>query len=263
MCVSIGPADFSDTIILAHFLEDGRNVLGYQNCAENKSKGPNAMILPIPSRDPMTSANCVDMSKYPGLFRMYVNLIKPRSRGMMKSLGIQTLGAIEVFDSGSYTVVLAADARDIPSVLEQVPENKRPNLHPEMFEAYARWYPGWPVALCCWDGEIEAEPLLWWYNPLPDFEKNHFLPGLDSHTGKVPDPAIKVDVDHALIIGVHAMSNVGTILDGVSPKVRELLPQHVYGTTLSTSLPNGDWVIPKLPPGSGIKWAERQKPPGF
>jgi hypothetical protein len=275
MCITVQRADLSKTILLAHALEDGRNIVGYQNRAKNRSRVPNAMLLPFPSLTPMTRKNCFDLSSQPKLFHDYAELVQPeqtRSRGLSKGTNFLDIPRAEVFDSGSYTVVLAQDARAIPAAIEQVPANKRPALHPELFDAYAQWYPGWSIALCCWDGEIEAEPLLWWYDPLPAYREHHFLPGLDGHDGTVPDPARKsVAVDHTIVVGAPvfraAAPNARHILKGVGDELRGVLPENVYGGVLQQQMRNGDW---KLPKEGWSRWSAldrlqepREKPPGF
>jgi hypothetical protein len=253
MCISINPAELTNTILLAHSVEhEGRivNVIGYQNVAKNKGAGPNAMLLPFPSAAPMSQANCLDLSAHPDLFKRYAALLKPETRGRSRSFSPPDDDLAEVFESGSYTVVLASNATAIPDAISRVPEHKRPRLHPELFDAYKLWYPGWSMALCCWDGTIEAEPLLWWYEPLPEYRDRHFLPGLDGHDGKVPDPAKKdVDVDHVIVIGSHTTGSLGPtagkVRDSVPPELRRFLPDHVYGGRLHRPMMNGDWVLPK------------------
>jgi hypothetical protein len=299
--MTIDPAELNKTILLAHTVErDGvtLNVLGYQNNATNKAypARPNAMVLPFPALDPMTQENCIDMTGQERLFRKYQAILTPQERSL--SLGMKGgdgLRSVEVFESGSYTVVLAADAKDIPSAMGRVPENKRPRLHPEMFDAIGMWYPDWPVALCCWDGTIEAEPMVWWYRPMAEYRDKHFLPGLDGHDGGVPDPARKsVPVDHTIIVGAppkglteaqenlpeqsrryvarhHNRRNAEHLLTDVPSEIRQWLPDHVYGDILAkhgtVQMRNGDWVFPKDGWENGnmrqrVK-AARVSPPGF
>ena len=70
-------------------------------------------------------------------------------------------------DSGIYTVVLASDAAVIPRALDQVPRSKRPAPNEKLFSWRSRQFPGWPVALCCFDNRDvrHATPMLWWYRP--------------------------------------------------------------------------------------------------
>jgi hypothetical protein len=269
------------TRLLAHSVDvDGRmlNVLGYQNKAKNKAwpRRPNAMILPFPAAEYMTQINCIDMTRAPNVLKEYSDLLRPRmrTRDLTKGLRSAAVASVEVFDSGSYTIALARNATDIPSALEQIPASKRPDLHPEIFDAYELWYPGWPVALCCWEGDIEAEPLLWWYKPKKEFQDFHFLPGLDGHEGGVPDPARKsVPVDHSIIIGgpAHDLQSAEGVLKDVPDKIRTWLPEYVYGDNLgdptTKQMRNGDWVLPK---GGWTRGNMRQRvqekrklPPGY
>lgn len=276
MCCTIGPAELENTILLAHSVEkDGRivNVVGYQNVAKSHGRGPNAMVLPFPAEMPMTRENCIDLTGHADLFKRYAELVKPpRPRSLSKGGIAVAASRLEVFDSGSYTVVLASDAKDIPGALEQVPLNRRPQPHPELFHAYDLWYPGWPVALCCWEGSIEAEPLLWWYEPLPEYREQHFLPGLDGHDGSIPDPARKsVPVDHVIVVGSETTGSLGPtathVRDSVPEILRPFLPDHVYGGVLRRQMKNGDWVLPKLGwtrhNASDLIGAPRHDPPGF
>lgn len=252
MCITVGAAELEKTILLAHSVEQEGctlNVLGYQNVAKNRDRGPNAMVLPFPAARPMSQENCIDLTGHADLFKRYAELVRPVQRGRALTKG-GFLNHVEVFDSGSYTVVLASDAKDIPSALERVREGRRPRPHPELFHAYDLWYPGWPVALCCWEGHIEAEPLLWWYEPLPEYREQHFLPGLDGHDGRVPDPARKsVPVDHVIVVGSETTGSLGPtatrVRDSVPESIRPFLPDHVYGGALHRQMKNGDWSLPK------------------
>lgn len=277
MCLTLQRATLSKTILLGHSIEiDGVtvNVIGYQNQAVNRYWGPNAMILPFPAASRMTQENCIDMSKAPDVLKEYSRLfLPPATRGISMSKGAMLSASVEIFDSGSYTVVLAADATDIPKVLDQLPKNRRPDPHPEIFDAYRLWYPDWPIALCCWDGEIKAEPLLWWYRPLPEYRDRHFLPGLDGHDGRVPDPTLKsVSVDHTVVLGCLRLNGVSAnadrIVRSLPSDIARWLPSHVCGYRFEErQLANGDWVIEKdglnLGTAEGRLKAPRAKPPGF
>lgn len=251
MCISIRPARLTNTILLAHSIvrPDGTpiNILGYQNSA--KTIGPNAMLLPIPAKA-LTSANCVDMSKSPDIFKEYKKLIESESnsRGLV-SRGICFSGP-EVFDSGSYTVILAPRAAALSAYLEQVPAAKRPTANPELFAQMDVWYPDFYFALCCWDGTMDAEPMVWWYEPLDAYKDHHFLPGLDAHDGGLPELEVPVDVDHTIIVGRPEPSlllggNAVQLASTVDPNIRQYMPNHVWGATFGDEMRNGDWRIKK------------------
>jgi len=289
MCVSLGPAKFSNTILyVGSAVRDGKDVhvLGYQNTAENlavagrppgldprlwsqviREQGAkpvgNAMILPFPAIAAMGEANVVDTSGCKSILKDIVTAVKPRSKGgtLMGGDRSMSFSAPIVFETGIYTVVLARDPRDIPAALAHVPEEKRPDLKPEIFAAYAEWYPGWQIALCCFSNAdaVEADPLLWWYEPA--FPDVYFAPALDSHTGGVPDLDATVDVDHAVtFMSTEGRAPSVEYADTLSDEVRALLPTHAIGRELDTRLPNGDFQIDKATADAGRFTIDRIKP---
>ncbi len=236
MCCSVSPdveVRFSETILYAAEVVNlqGKtvHVLGYQNRAQNNVAGfnlmpkgiwkklknvftptrqttGNAMILPFPAVPrTMSKANVLDTEKCPHILKDIADAVQPPPP-ILQSLSIgrslSQPAAVEIFEAaGIYTVVLAQDARAIPDALDQVPKDKRPKLNPELFEAYAKWYPDWTIALCCFNNNEaqEALPMLWWYEPMnPEIL---FLPALDCHTGSVPSLHSSVQVDHTLAAG--------------------------------------------------------------
>ena len=175
------------------------------NSAMDEETTGNAMILPFPCLpQTMSKANVLDTKNCPDILKDIAKAVKPPpaySRNMPPVFyGSQK--AVEVFEAaGIYTVVLAQDARDIPDALSQVPKEKRPKLNPKLFDAYAKWYSDWTIALCCFNNEDakEALPMLWWYQPMNP--EKLFLPALDCHTGNVPKLNADVLVDHTLAVG--------------------------------------------------------------
>lgn len=254
MCCTLRPAELSKTILYAgEATRDGQlvHVIGYQNRAKNRYNGPNAMILPFPAIGAMGPQNCLETTGLKWLMNDLASAvhIERIARRDQSSRGL-TLGSssrsVAVFDSGEYTVVLADDARDVPSALDMVDEAKRPELNEEIFDAYAKWYPEWPIALCCFQSrkEVESEPLLWWFKPRN--EKVLFAPALDAHNGNAPDLTEHVRVDHSIIFGSTRNSR------GAPVRFRREVPKHitgliadrVVGLEFSTALSNGDFAIP-------------------
>lgn len=247
MCCTLEPAELSSTIVYAG--EGIRShkyvhVMAYQNQAE--TKGPNAMVLPIPSAKPMSQDNMIDCSGFPGFLKSYREAILPprrRSRGLSDDhLSLDDDDAVEVFKSGSYTVVLASKSNLIPKAMEQVSTNMRVKINDEFLSSYSTLYPGWHVALCLWNGRVEAEPMLWWYEPLnPD---RLFAPALDSHDGGPLDLDTYVPVDHAVIFGSANAYSAGKLVHGFCPPAGNaagLLPFHVTGEIFNGIMPNGDF----------------------
>jgi hypothetical protein len=282
------PVRFSDTVLYgAEVLhpDSGRpvHVLGYQNRVQGQV-GPssplswlpwggsgNAMILPFPARPgSMTRANVVDTSGYKDVLQDVADAI-PRTveddAGDEDDEDFDTPQRrppeVQVFDAaGIYTVVLADNPRDIPAALGQVPRSKRPTLNPALFDAYARWYPGWTVALCCFNTRRArlAQPLLWWYEPL--FPDRLFLPALDDHAGSVPDLSANVLVNHVVAVTSYRLQKGYPVSyrDDMPAVVAPYLRPSVLGKQYDRRLPNGDFVcdLDRLAAG---RFTTERKPP--
>jgi hypothetical protein len=262
----------TDTILYAaEALHKGAlvHVMGYQNHAENKATGPNAMLLPIPSDAGMGPDNMLDTSKAKNILKDYQTTIRAQqrhTRSLSKGFDERTYGSrsVQVFDKGSYTIALAEDARDLPAALGRIPEGRRPEMSAPIFNAYAQLYPGWKMALCAWDGSIDAEPLLWWYEPKDP--SRLFMPALDAHDGLAPRLATNVPLDHTLVVGsVSAPPPNTSEVAFTSPLPAHLQPflasrvtgiEHNKGRTLK----NGDFSCRMANIGKGI--IDRVGPPG-
>jgi len=119
--------------------------------------------------------------------------------------------------------------------------------------AYAYWYPGWHVALCCFDARemSPADPILWWYEPKDP--NRLFYPGLDAHDGNRPNLKRLVDVDHTLIAGCTTERNakgwgspgVGEAVYGnkIPETMAPFLPDKVIGMGSTREMMNGDWYM--------------------
>jgi hypothetical protein len=269
MCVAAAPARFTGTILyhgLRNHAEHGRvHVLGYQNTAQNLATGPNAMLLHLPAIG-MTQANFIDTSGSPRILRDMVDALQPvsRSQAVAHAFGAVPGGPppVQIFDHDIYTVVLATDPTLIPDALEQVPPQKRIAANRPLFDFYAAMYPGYAVALCCFDNREarQANPLLMWYTPR---DENRFaLPAVDCHTGGVPDLRTDVLTDHWVVFGtdeaapewgvpVQYTNGPSGEISTLLPKrfrpqsaFEEFLPKRVIGMQFTGWQPNGDFVIP-------------------
>ena len=132
--------------------------------------------------------------------------------------------------------------------IEQVPAHKRIVPNTPLFDFYAHHFPGYPIALCCFDNQEarDADPLVMWYRPLD--ASRFLLPALDCHTGAVPDLDEEVEVDHWLIFGSDEMpEHVGVPVRytdrHMRTRVRLLLPTRVVGTHLQGRMRNGDFSL--------------------
>jgi hypothetical protein len=205
VCVSAAPAYFSDTVLYVgrvdHPVLGHIEVLGYQNTAVNLARGPNAMLLHLPAVA-MSPANFLDTTANRSILRdmaRVTTLARPPVAGSMEPYEAPP---IQVFDHDIYTVVLANDPRGIPAALDTVPSHRRPRVHRLLLDFYAHTYPGYPVALCCFDNADarRAAPLLLWYPPRDPIWL--VTPAIDCHTGRPPNPNDWVRIDHHLIVGL-------------------------------------------------------------
>ncbi|MFY9457776.1 MAG: hypothetical protein WAP23_02500 [Candidatus Spechtbacterales bacterium] len=256
MCTTTEPARLSGTILFGKetMHPNGKVVhtMGYQNRAQNLAEGPNAMILPFPAiPGSMSQRNVLDTSRCPQILEDMARALTPRDRGEHSLTFGASRGSskVEVFHHGIYTVVLAEDASAIPGALDRVEPDRRPPLNTPIFETYSEWYPAWgAIALCCFNNKYarDATPMLWWYEPIDPEEL--FLPGLDCHTGGIPDLNAHVRVDHTIAVasyrmpatsGVH-VSYTNPIPESMDP----FLSERVTGNQLQMpSVKNGDFIV--------------------
>jgi len=252
MCVSTAPAQFTGTTLFLgkkqHPVHGSVFLLGYQNTAQNLSTGPNAMLLHFPAVG-MTQNSFLDTRNCRHVLKDMVAALTPRERdisfGSTRGIG---KGLVEIFDVDIYTVILATDVSLIPSVLPLIPARKRIAVNRPLFAFYAERFPGYAVALCCFDNKeaLDAAPLLIWYKPMnPDF---FLLPALDCHTGGVPDLNEDVEVDHWVILGSDELpawaSAAPQYRDTIPAEVAAFLPQCISGQHFSGKMRNGDFTLP-------------------
>lgn len=218
------------------------HVLAYQNKA--KSSGPNAMVLPFPTSEPMSQDNVIDTSSFKNFLKDITNASKIHMRYLGTSRGFNSLA--QVFDVGSYTIVLADNIKQIHDALDQVPEHKRPSISYNFLTGYSKLYKDQPIAVCCWDGAIEAEPLLWWY--VPRDKSVLFIPTMDAHDGNAPKLEAIVDADHIVSVGSTLPDKTSrqrrvVYQDKIPASVRALLPSSSYGFKVYNRTKNGDMFV--------------------
>jgi hypothetical protein len=249
MCICAAPGNFSATKVYAgEGTYDSKYVhtIAYQNNAESQNRyEPNAMILPFPTNVPMSRANVVNTSSFKGFLQDIADATKIHSRSLGKSMAFSAgvAGGVDVFDSGSYTVILADNIKLVPGAMSSVDDEKRIALSYRFLMGFNKLYADQPVAVCLWKGSVEAEPLLWWYEPKD--KGTLFVPTMDAHDGNGPDLEANVDTDHIISVGSNQLDDsrrynrvhYKTPLTGVA---KGLLPTYVYGTELPGTMKNGD-----------------------
>lgn len=243
MCCTFEKSEMSDTKIYVGEAQKNNklvHVLAYQNKAT--SKGPNAMVLPFPTKVKMGPANVIDTRP----FKYFLDDITEANRQITK--GMRRLGSVDsldrgvqIFDVGSYTVLLADSVYHIPWALSEVVEEKRPDVRVNFLHGYNKLYPKQPIAMCCWNGAIEAEPLLWWYEPSDPSKL--FIPTMDAHDGQAPKVGAQVRTDHHISVGTVGHGHTVRYRDNLPDDVRALLPKFVAGTRVKDVLPNDDSFV--------------------
>jgi hypothetical protein len=251
MCISLGPAKFSGTILYGglttHPISGATiQVTGYQNTALNEADGPNAMLLRVPAASAMAADNFLDTGNDREILNDMVAALSPRLLGM--SFGADFLGDAKnvlMFDHGIYTILVARNAADLYPALDGVPAAKRPALERELFEFCQSEDPNMTNILACFDTKTaqESEPLLFWYEP-QDASILH-LPAMDAHTGGAPDLTRPVDADTWVIVDPGADAGVSTasIVDGATPSLRPFLPRQLTGRSYAGKQQNGDFRV--------------------
>ena len=246
MCISTSASRMSDTLL---YSGDGTyndkyvHVLAYQNTAFSLSNTANAMILPFPTSQEMSEDNIIDTTSFSSFLKNISDATKLYAKTLGFALNSDKLGSrsFKVFDKGSYTVVLANDLNKVQDALLLVPAHKRPIISDSFLEGYAALYKDLPVAICCWAGNVKAEPLLWWYEPSD--KENFFIPTMDAHDGNAPLLRVAVNTDHIISVGSNLSDRSGSRVSyaqAIPESIKGLLPTVVNGTKMNYHIPNGD-----------------------
>jgi len=259
MCCTIGEVETHLTNTRIYVGEAMKNdklvhVLAYQNKAESANGVPNAMILPFPTSQKMGQDNVLNTEKYKDFLDNITDASQRHTKSARRSLGVDSVDfdldeRAEVFDVGSYTVILAEHVSQVPEALNRVAIEKRPKVSRSFLAGFAELYPNQPVALCCWaGGQVLPEPLLWWYEPTDP--ENLFIPTMDAHDGGPPNLDAMVDTDHIISVGsaMHPMGSpvsyrIGYVESRLPTHAASLLPTRVYGHRPGYRSKNGDSFV--------------------
>ena len=272
MCITVAKAELHTTKLYAgEAMKDGKyvHVIAYQNQAS--SHGPNAMILPLPAKGTVTSENVIDTRGFDMFLDNIIRACQRPNMSRSKSFSADSLDerSVSVFEVGSYSVVLSQTPSAVPLALDSVPKHRRPGVSHALLEWFEATYPGWPVALCCWEGSILPEPLLWWYEPKAPTML--FAPALDSHDGNPPKLDAKVRVDHHIAFGstltptpIDDRTGHVRYMDDLPEDIASLLPKKVVGGYVGSYHRNGDfWLNTASLRGPAMRFAPSMKPEDF
>ena len=253
MCICVAPGSFNSTKVYAgEATLNGKyvHVLAYQNNAEGQNKQePNAMILPFPTNVVMDRANVINTKSFSNFLQNIADAskIQSKSRGLkMDNLIVAGAASFDVFENGSYTVILADNIKVVPKAMTHVVEEKRISFSYRFLLNFDKLYADQPVAVCLWKGDVKAEPLLWWYEPKD--KGTLFVPTMDSHDGNGPNLEDEVEVDHIISVGSNLLDerrfyNRVHYQDFLTDTAKQLLPTYVHGTKISHFMKNGDMFV--------------------
>lgn len=269
MCITAHRARLTNTILyggLAEHQGDLVHVTGYQNTVANQHTGPNMMILPVPAEPgSMTPENFLDTERTPGVLQDMVTALRLSgggSKGLSFSRSIGSAPPMQVFNHGIYTVAMGYEVTEaaLQEALARVPAQKRPTPNWEVLLSFPENFPGETLLYLCFDNAeaAKATPLMYWYKPMTAGSTRVFLPALDGHDGRAPQPGKMVGVDHTIIVGEMRSGGVPVRYQGDVEPLRPFLPERVLGCDLSnTWLPNGDFVVDLDPNARGSRMIER------
>jgi len=153
----------------------------------------------------------------------------------------------DVFESGSYTIVLATSVDQIPEALEMVPQIKRSSISAELLSSLGELYDGWPIAVCCFDGDkVSPEPMIWQFEP--KFKHILLAPALDAHTGGAPNLNKRVSRSHKLAFYSYRMEtdnclNADFRYSEIPQAFDFLFGKKVKGAVIDGKGQNGDFAI--------------------
>lgn len=265
MCISLKPSKMSKTKILVGRCSKEEHYLAYKNTSVNLSDKPNVMVLPIPTNY-LDASNVIDTSSYKEFLNVYEEAIKPvtlngGSLRLTKSRGVY----VNQISSGSYDIVVGNSLEDIFDVISGIPIGKKPGIQIYDLMKLKDIYPNYSFAFCIWDGQVDAEPIMFKYKPF-DYDRI-FIPTLDLHDGNGFSFG-SVFLDHSIMIGLDFMDDIkeeslthgsGNLLvanfgskdityhkcsiyhkANISDKMKEILPTKICGTKLIKYMPNGD-----------------------
>ncbi len=245
MCMTLHASEMEGTRLYAgEAMMDGKyvHVLGYQNKAVSRFRGVNAMVLPIPAKVSLGPQNVLDTRGYKHILDDIAESTKRMSRSLSKGFDgdIRTLG-VSSFKVGSYDVTVGTSMALAIDAVQKMSRATRPDLNMEVLNGIEALYPDWSYAICSWSGSVDAEPMLWWYEPVaPQFL---FAPAVDAHEGQPPSGGM-VDVDHFVTFG-STLNALGTqpvrYKDALPTDARQLLPTHAVGTRIKKPMTNGDF----------------------
>ena len=267
MCVSSSPARLENTAILTSVNDQNEVLSIYENDAANGNdsqeyRGANSMIFAVPSN--INNIELVSLKTCPNFLTDLAGFIRNYgSRG----LGMGMKGAVKIIDYDDlYTVVIAENASDIPNIINdspQIPSNRQIQPNQTLFDFFDAYYKKvfldfygyteWSFIIALFNTTSLKRGRVGITYPLPQ-SNQLFIPGLDCHTGGIPDITNPIDRDHTLIFMLSEISghsvpvnlNNSTFREPIPNDLKKLFPvpgKAIIVDKVGSNHRNGDWMI--------------------
>lgn len=258
MCITSSRSILDNTYIGAwdinHPTHGYRHVLAYQNRVKNLSQGPNCMLLPIQSAQPIHPDCLIDTTEQPDFLTDLYEVVYPtglENDGNWMSWEDETTNY--VVEQGVYHIALLNDCSEeaVERTLKQIPATKLPKLTTELLDFFRANYTDFPLLLCCFDNKAaqQATPILVHY--LPRFPEVLMANALDAHDG-IPKIGQQISFHQKIILGSYKKDPAPNkkpytkIPANFYPALRAFLPE--YATTIDLlhrfNGPNNDFCFP-------------------
>ncbi len=203
----------------------------------------NAMILPVP--DDFRTIKIIDTSSAPNFLADIDTALKDDDAPFAMSFGSLSRGAepeVRIVDFDIYRIVIAANAKAIAAALKgAVSDDMRPELDPDILDAYTRWYPDWAITVWCFNTKEakRGKPALISYAPTKQDPRYLFVPTLDGHTGGIPNLKEDVHLDSTVFVATPDMVNGSRVFysDDMEESLRAVLPNQVIGRQYKKNRP--------------------------
>jgi hypothetical protein len=245
--VTVGPSTAWDTIVYAgEALHPTTHryihVLGFQNRVINDFHRANAVILPVPATGPLGPENLIEVASLEDQAGPLRQMDPNRSLSVPR-----VVRGFQLVQKGHYALAWVNRVEDAVHALGTLPEELRPPIDRAALAAHARWYPGWPLVLCCWRGRMQSAPVVLWYEP--QNPQRLFLPALEAPAGGVPRPLESAPRDLTLVIGsaIHPFGVAARSKAWLAAELRVFLPPTIWGSVLKGEAPNVDYEVEVAP----------------
>jgi len=246
MCITSLEAELKNTIIGVWDIEHPefgyRHVMAYQNSPLNLDEGPNAMILPVPSKSPIEASHILNTENDPYFLSEMADLVAPKRFTRAEPVSMEPL----VVEMGIYHIAVLNELDEslLSDCLAQIPSHKRPKISKELFSFYQQKYPNYSLLICCFQNTDikDASPIMLHFDPL--FPDTFVFNTVEAH-GEVPVLGEPKFFHQRILIGSHKVKKAfGDFQEfrheGLSEELKAFVPTYGQGTHIMSEMPNYD-----------------------